>query len=138
MGYIGCVTKSKWAPDPYKCLINVFTKDSLKSNSMSRDDRMKSLKWVQISLKMARRCLIRHWINHMPPTVGKVETDLQYLFRLEKMDCELFHTTHSPSQRTFLRRWKDYIELQFSIHMQKWIENLFEYNKETLKTLHGL
>lgn len=66
--------------------------------------------WAYTCFLIAKRCIMRNWVEAQVPTMDMFFNDLSKPFRIERIDMEL-----NPTQprRTYLKRWHNYIKETF-------------------------
>lgn len=70
------------------------------------------------------------------PSVSEIQTDLQNLYRLERMGIVLSHTIRESTLQRFHKRWQDFVIKQLNTEAQCKIKNPFQHsNKETIHIL---
>lgn len=80
--------------------------------------------WIYVCLLTARKLIMKQWAKPEVPTLQKVQNDLQYLFRLEKLEAE----THLAQKvKNFIQRWRNYIERTYDPQTINLIVQPFQY-----------
>lgn len=107
LAYIFRINKIRLPNNPYLCILGCESLHPTPSSAGS----LSLTQWTHITLLLARRMIMFHWIKPTPISLPALEYSMLMLFNLERLDTIVLNfrsTTH------FFARWRNYMEATFT------------------------
>lgn len=95
---------------------------------IAKGQLFRSHSWEHLCYLTAKRVLMNSWISPTTPTLGAFKRELDYLFKLERLDAET--STHTQIN-SFSKKWRRYIEYTLSPQERDVILTPFRYEEKS-------
>lgn len=87
--------------------------------------------WTLISLLVAHRTILKHWISPTPPTLSEIKKELKLLLFREKLDNIL---QNDGCDQRLESRWRSFIDKHLMATEESSLQTLFRFTSSVFLT----